>query len=385
MNTNTTTKDRIRIPKNPIKDIKILNKTMNLNPQHRMPTQHRMPPPKIIVEKKTEIPKISFARKTKKKRNKNTISQEYENENFDTNNIINQSEYKSLLFEGYSHDENIAIEQLKLETGYKEVLPMHERYYSHRIENINSYRQGILNDLHMLNENFTDGNNEQQINETSQYSDSETNFIFDLLYQTINYPYDEKEIKFDIIYIKPTSYQYTTRFFGDNFTIFYKLAFDQIKADINFLEPNNQDKIDKIVTHFENYTKYLAAYRDLKEDINTINSVYTDIYIEEYIEQTYSDGTINDFDYERESFDTNDFYTNGFYTILIPCYRILTPPTLIPPEFYNNNIPPSVFNVRGGTSKKNRRTKKKTSKPNKKYTRKVHPKKHRKTKRKSKK
>jgi hypothetical protein len=113
--------------------------------------------------------------------------------------------------------------------------------------------------------------------------------------------------------------------------------------------------------------------------------VYTDIYIEEYIEQTYSDGTIHNFDNGRQSFDTNDFYTNGFYTILIPCYRILTPPTLIPPEFYNNNIPPSVFNLPGGSSKKNRRTKKKTSKPNKKYTRKVHPKKHRKTKRKSKK
>jgi len=376
MNANTTAKNRIRIPKNPI-----LNKNMNVNPKPIMP------PPKIKnVKKKVNRLKISFApNKTKKKRNKNTISQEYENENYDTNNIINQSEDESLLFEGYSHDENIAIEQLKLETGYKEVLPMHERYYSHRIENINSYRQGILNDLHMLNENFTDGNNDQQINETSQYSDSETNFIFDLLYQTINYPYGEKKIKYNIINIKPTSYQYTTRFFGDNFTIFYKLAFDQIKADINFLEPNNEDKIDKIVTRFGNYTKYLKEYRDLKEDINTINSVYTDIYIEEYIEQTYSNGTIHNFDNGRQSFDTNGFYTNGFYTILIPCYRILTPPTLIPPELYNNNIPPSVFNLPGGSSKKNRRTKKKTSKTNKKNTRKVHPKKHRKTKRKSKK
>jgi hypothetical protein len=222
----------------------------------------------------------------------------------------------------------------------------------------------------MLNENFTDGNNDQQINETSQYSDSETNFIFDLLYQTINYPYSEKKIEFDTIYERPSSYQDTTRFFGDNFTIFYKLAFDQIKADINFLEPNNQDNIDEIVKILGNYTNYLNAYRDLKEDINTINSVYTDIYIEEYIEQTYSDGTINDFDYERESFDTN-----GFYRILIPFYRILTPPTLIPPEIYNNNIPSSVFNVPGGSSKKNRRTKKKTSKTNKKNTRKARPKK----------
>ena len=382
MNTNTTAKYRIQIPKNPIKNTN--NKTMNV--KHLLPLQKK----KKNVEKKNilKIKKILFPpNKTIKKINKN-ISQDYDEyiyENFDTNNIINQSEYK--LFEGYSNDENIAIEQLKLETGYIELLPMHEPYYSDRIVNINSYRQGILNDLHMLNENFTDGNNDQQINELSQYSDSETNFIFDLLYQTINYPYDEKKI--DIIYIKPTSYQYTTRFFGNNFTIFYKLAFDQIKADINFLEPNNQDKIDIIVTRFENYTKYLHAYRDLKKDINTINSVYTDIYIEEYIEKTYSDGTIHNFDNGRQSFDTNDFdtndfYTNGFYTILIPCYRILTPPTLIPPKFYNNNIPPSVFNLPGGNSKKkHRKIKKKTSKLNKKNTRKNRRhNKHRKTKRK---
>ncbi len=246
-------------------------------------------------------------------------------------------------------------------------IPIDQHYYRHHIENINLCRQRILHALHELNENFNGDVNNQIIKQTEFFSKLETKLIFNLLYKTIYYPY-ETDIIFNKLFKTPSSYNETSDFFRDKnfrdkkFTILYKLAFRQIKEHIDFFQHNN---INQIQQHYKTYTDYLNAYRDLKEDINTINSVYTDIFIEKKIEslvESYGSGEV-------------PVLNNEYFTTNVFC-RILEKPSLIRPDIFYNIRPLSVF--RGGSSKKNRRTKKKTSKtnkPNKKNTRKAHPKK----------
>jgi FkbM family methyltransferase len=121
---------------------------------------------------------------------------------------------------------------------------------------------------------------------------------------------------------------------------------------------------------------WLDDYRNLKQDVDEINSIYTNIFNDDNIEKLISSYADN---IERE------FTTE-------PIFKILPEPPVFDLRDFTNAKPQqqqqqqtSVFNwgrtaipvgnAGGGNSKKNRRTKKKTSKTNKKNTRKAHPKK----------
>lgn len=236
-------------------------------------------------------------------------------------------------------------------------------YYNY-ITEINSSREELISCLYKLNECLF--RNVEEVKEevkalskrTNELSKIETNLRFKILY---NLFYDNNNA--DNI---PKDYDTIFNFFiSVNFNDVYNAALKEIANEIN-----NYNRIDTVVQNYYSYDKYIDDYRNLKQDVDEINSIYTNIFNDDNIEKlinSYADNI------ERE------FTTE-------PIFKILPEPPLFDLRDFTNAKPQqqqqqtSVFNwgptaipvknAGGGNSIKNRRTKKKTSKKNKKNTRK---------------
>ena len=227
---------------------------------------------------------------------------------------------------------------LELRKG-KKIDELDERRY---ITRINMSRQELMDCLHKLNESLfiTSGYDVKSLSDkTNELSKIETDVRFKILYN---------------IFFKDDNADNIPKDYDTIFNFFESIKFIE-KFNDELSKIADYNNLPTIVTHYFSHDSYKNDYLTLKKDIDEINSVYMNIVNEAIIEN------IN---VSERNFTTEPILPG----IPKPKYFDSTAFTTAqqPQQSAFSWIPPSPIPVRGGNSKKHRKTKKKNPKSNKK-------------------